>query len=55
MTESRTSDFDADLLNRANAWLQQDPDEETRAELQALISAGDQESLRDRFDQRIGF
>ena len=43
------------LLAAANAWLAQDPDAETRAELAALIEARDEAALRDRFENRIGF
>lgn len=51
----------ADLLARAEAWLSQDPDPETRAELRAIIDAvvaGDgaaEVDLRDRFDTRLTF
>ncbi|QWT25003.1 phospho-sugar mutase [Subtercola sp. PAMC28395] len=59
-----TSSPDADvfeLLGRASAWLAQDPDEETRAELIALIAdatGGGETSiaeLHDRFDTRLPF
>ena len=43
------------LLAAANAWLAQDPDPETRAELSALIDARDEGGLAARFDGRIGF
>ncbi|MEN9606630.1 MAG: hypothetical protein RL605_458 [Actinomycetota bacterium] len=43
------------LLAAAQAWLAQDPDEATRAELAALIAARDEPALRDRFGSRIGF
>ncbi|AMB57808.1 phospho-sugar mutase [Microterricola viridarii] len=52
---------DATLLDSARAWLGQDPDEETRAELQGLIdaaTAGDTgvlADLHDRFDERLAF
>ncbi|MEY2946156.1 MAG: hypothetical protein RL243_930 [Actinomycetota bacterium] len=45
----------SDLLQRVQAWLDQDPDAVTRAELELLLSAGDEPSLRARFDSRIGF
>ena len=51
----------ADIRDRAGAWLDQDPDPETRAELQSLIEradAGDAEataSLADRFGMRLAF
>ncbi|MFM6962840.1 MAG: phospho-sugar mutase [Micrococcales bacterium] len=44
-----------DLLARATAWAAQDPDAETRAELEALIAAGDTAALQDRMGKRIGF
>ena len=50
-----------ELLGRASAWLAQDPDEETRAELGALIAdatGGGEASiaeLHDRFDTRLAF
>ncbi len=51
----------AALLQQATAWLEQDPDQETRDELEALIAgaaAGDQEAigqLHSRFDDRLAF
>jgi phosphomannomutase len=50
-----------DVLDVARAWRDQDPDEETRAELEALISdasAGVESALaelHDRFDTRLAF
>jgi phosphomannomutase len=44
-----------DLRARARAWLQEDPDEATRAELQALLDAGDEAQLEDRFGARLEF
>ncbi|MEY4742995.1 MAG: hypothetical protein RIR34_334, partial [Actinomycetota bacterium] len=46
---------DAILLAAAEAWLQQDPDETTRTELQALIEAGAEDELRARFGKRLQF
>jgi phosphomannomutase len=46
---------DANLLAAAEAWLQQDPDETTRTELQALIEAGAEDELRARFGKRLQF
>ena len=52
---------DSELLEAARAWIAQDPDAETRAELSALIdgaAAGDPSSLddlRDRFESRLAF
>lgn len=51
----------ADLFDIAQAWLAQDPDEETRGELTALIAqarGGDEAALTDladRFDGRLAF
>lgn len=51
----------SDLIVRANAWLVQDPDPETAAELRAIIErvgAGDASAiadLSDRFDSRLTF
>jgi phosphomannomutase len=50
-----------DVLGAARAWLAQDPDRQTRAELRALIEAaeaGDADAaadLADRFSQRLAF
>jgi phosphomannomutase len=44
-----------ELIARAQAWLAEDPDPETRAELQALIDAGDEEALAARFSGRLEF
>lgn len=55
------SDDATAILDRARAWLAQDPDGETRAELRALIAAaenGDAEAsadLGDRFAARLAF
>ena len=51
----------ADLLDRARAWLAEDPDAATRAELEALlvrVEAGDADAadeLADRFDGTLAF
>jgi phosphomannomutase len=45
----------SDLIERARAWAAQDPDPTTRAELEALIEAGDTEELADRFDGTLEF
>jgi phosphomannomutase len=56
MTNSHPYEIDdRDLVTRVLAWRDQDPDAETRAELDALLAAGDEPGLRDRFDSRIGF
>ncbi|GAA0305837.1 phospho-sugar mutase [Streptomyces polychromogenes] len=44
-----------DLLTRARAWLAEDPDEETAAELRGLIEAGDTAELADRFSGTLQF
>ena len=43
------------LIQRARSWIEQDPDAETVAELEKLISESDDAGLADRFGQRIGF
>ncbi len=40
---------------QAEAWLELDPDDDTRAELQALLDAGDDEELARRFAGRLTF
>ena len=50
----------SDLLERARAWLAEDPDEETRAELSTLLEAAQHDDraaadLADRFDGRLEF
>jgi len=45
----------ADLIAAASAWADQDPDTETRAELEALIDARDVAALSDRFNGRLEF
>jgi phosphomannomutase len=49
MTELET------LIGQARSWIEQDPDAETVAELEKLISESDEAGLADRFGQRIGF
>ncbi|MET8827122.1 phospho-sugar mutase [Streptomyces sp. NPDC004610] len=44
-----------DLLARAEAWLAEDPDPDTRAELAALLAAGDRAALADRFSGTLQF
>jgi phosphomannomutase len=46
---------DDDLLARARTWLAEDPDAETRAELAALIDAGDLAGLTARFSGTLQF
>jgi phosphomannomutase len=43
------------LLDRARAWLAEDPDPDTRAELEALIVADNQAELAERFAGRLEF
>lgn len=43
------------LIQQARSWIDQDPDAETVAELEKLISESDETGLADRFGQRIGF
>ena len=42
-------------MARVKAWIEQDPDPRTRAELEELIENGDAVGLRDRFDHPLGF
>ncbi|MFB7594156.1 phospho-sugar mutase [Streptomyces sp. NPDC056160] len=44
-----------DLMARAKAWLAEDPDADTRAELAALIDAGDKAELEARFAGTLQF
>ncbi|KRC95711.1 MULTISPECIES: phospho-sugar mutase [unclassified Streptomyces] len=44
-----------DLLARAQAWLAEDPDPETRAELAELLEAGEATELADRFGGTLQF
>lgn len=46
---------DSDLADRVRAWIDEDPDPATRAELQALIDDGDTTELAARFDGRLEF
>ena len=43
------------LVAKARSWQSQDPDAETKAELEALILAGDEQGLASRFGGRLGF
>jgi phosphomannomutase len=43
------------LIAKAKSWQAQDPDPETRAELDTLVSSQDEQALADRFGQRLGF
>ena len=43
------------LRSRIEAWLAEDPDPQTHAEVQALLDAGSWADLTDRFDGRLAF
>ncbi|WP_394431085.1 phospho-sugar mutase [Streptomyces sp. SGAir0957] len=45
----------SELLDRAKTWLAEDPDEETREELAALIDGGDLDALGERFAGTLQF
>ncbi len=45
----------AELIDAARAWVAQDPDPETRREIEALIEAGALDDLASRFDGRLEF
>jgi phosphomannomutase len=59
MTAAETSgSTTADLLDRARAWLAEDPDDQTRAELEAVLAAaerGEETDLADRFAGTLEF
>ncbi|WP_199537127.1 phospho-sugar mutase [Spongiactinospora gelatinilytica] len=44
-----------DLVRRAEDWLAQDPDPETRSELEGLLASGDQAALAGRFAAKLEF
>ncbi|MFD3923538.1 phospho-sugar mutase [Streptomyces sp. NPDC058595] len=44
-----------DLIARAEAWLAEDPDGDTRAELRRLIDSGDADALAERFSGTLQF
>ncbi|RKX29002.1 MAG: phospho-sugar mutase, partial [Verrucomicrobia bacterium] len=44
-----------DLITIARTWLAEDPDPTTRAELQAILDAGDMSELGERFGTRLEF
>jgi phosphomannomutase len=46
---------DAQLRDAAEQWLAEDPDPDTRAELSAILHAGDVGAVRDRFGSRLEF
>ena len=53
--EHRDSADTVDATDVALAWLAEDPDPDTRAELQAVLDAGDAAGLADRFGARLEF
>jgi len=53
--EHRESADTVDATEVARAWLAEDPDPDTRAELQSLLDAGDAAGLADRFGARLEF
>jgi len=46
---------DQSLRSRARAWAASDPDESTRAEVEALLDAGDDAALEARFGESLAF
>lgn len=46
---------DAELLSRARAWADADPDLKTRAELEGLLAVGDLDAIRARFAEPLVF
>jgi phosphomannomutase len=55
MTEHRESADTVDADEVVRAWLMEDPDPDTRAELQALLEAHDTAAISDRFGARLEF
>jgi phosphomannomutase len=53
--EHRGSADTVDAASVAEAWLAEDPDPDTRAELQTLLAAGDTAGLADRFGAQLEF
>src|SRR4051794_10797266 len=47
--------MDADLAGRVRAWIADDSEPADRAELAALLDAGDEAALRDRFAAPLAF
>ncbi|HVC73403.1 MAG TPA: phospho-sugar mutase, partial [Mycobacteriales bacterium] len=47
--------MDADLRDAAERWLAEDPAPVTRDELRALLDAGDETAVADRFAGRLKF
>lgn len=55
LNETRLVPIDPELEAAAGAWRDDDPDPETRAELDALLTQGDGDAIEDRFRERLGF
>jgi phosphomannomutase len=53
--EHRSSADTVDGVTVAEAWLAEDPDPDTRGELQTLLEAGDMAAITDRFSSRLEF
>src|SRR5207253_9469121 len=51
----KTHGMDHDLGRRVQAWIDDDPDPGDRTELEALLRAGDEAELRDRFATHLAF
>jgi len=49
------AEIDGPLLQRAEAWLKDDPDPATRAELSELLARGDGDGIRERFTGTLQF
>ncbi len=45
----------SELSARVTAWVAEDPDAGSRAEVEALLAQGDEGGLRDRFDHPLAF
>lgn len=55
LNETRRVPIDPQLDATARAWLDDDPDPSTRAELEALLKDGDEAAIEDRFRERLDF
>lgn len=55
LNETRQVPIDPELDHRARAWLADDPDGETRAELEALLEMGDGDAIADQLGARLTF
>jgi phosphomannomutase len=53
--EHRESADTVDATDVARAWLAEDPDPDTRAELERLLGTGDLDGIADRFSGRLEF